>query len=146
VTRRVRVGAYAICLRAGELLLARGFDPANGTLEWTLPGGGLMHGEDPVVGAVREVAEETGYEVRVDGLLTIDSRVAPSHHAPPVDVHMLRIIYAATVVGGDLRSEVGGSTDLAAWVPLDQVAGLRRLPFVDIGLDLALGRDPAART
>jgi 8-oxo-dGTP diphosphatase len=145
VRRRVRPGAYAVCIQDGALLLARGYDPADRRLFWSLPGGGLDHGEDPVDAVVREVAEETGYDVRVDALLTVDSRVAASHHVPSSDVHMLRIIYAATVTGGELRSEVGGSTDLAAWVPLVEVAELPRLPFVDIGLDLLLRRDPATK-
>jgi 8-oxo-dGTP diphosphatase len=145
VSRRVRPGAYAVCVRDGAVLLARGFDPADRTLIWSLPGGGMRHGEDPVDAVVREVDEETGYRVRVDALLTVDSRVAASHHVPPVDVHMLRIVYAATVVGGELRSEVGGSSDLAAWVPLGEVADLPRLPFVDVGLDAFLSRDPATR-
>jgi 8-oxo-dGTP diphosphatase len=49
------------------------------------------------------------------------------------------------VIGGELRHEVGGSTDLAAWVPLDEVPGLHRLPFVDVGLDLFPGRERATR-
>jgi 8-oxo-dGTP diphosphatase len=145
VRRRVRPGAYAVCVRDGALLLVRGFDRVDRGLYWSLPGGGLDHGEDPVDAAVREVAEETGYEVRIDALLTVDSRVAASHHVPAYDVHMLRIVYAGTVVGGELRSEVGGSSDLAAWVPLAEVADLPRLPFVDIGLDLLLRRDPATK-
>jgi 8-oxo-dGTP diphosphatase len=141
VRKRVRVGAYAVCLRAGSVLLARGLDPRSGRLEWTLPGGGLEHGEDPAAGAVREVAEETGYDIAVDALLTIDSRLAASHHLPPSDVHMLRILYAGTVVGGELRNEVGGSTDRAAWIPLDEVPQLARLPFVDVGLAERLRHD-----
>jgi ADP-ribose pyrophosphatase YjhB (NUDIX family) len=134
-----------VCVRDGAVLLARGFDPADDTLIWSLPGGGMAHGEDPVDAVVREVEEETGYHVRIDALLTVDSRVAASHHVPQVDVHMLRIVYAATVIGGELRSEVGGSSDLAAWVALEEVPDLPRLPFVDVGLDLFLGRDPATR-
>jgi 8-oxo-dGTP diphosphatase len=145
VRKRVRVGAYAVCLRDGSILLARGLDPKSGRLEWTLPGGGLQHGEDPAAGAIREVAEETGYDIGIDALLTIDSRLAVSHHAPPLDVHMLRIVYAGTVVGGELRFEVGGSTDRAAWVPLDELPGMPRLPFVDVGLAerLRFDADPA---
>ncbi len=106
----MRVGAYAVCLRDGCLLLARGMDLANGRVEWTLPGGGLQHGEDPAEGAVREVAEETGYDIAVDALLTIDSRRATSHHVPPSDVHMLRILYAGTILGGELRNDADPTT------------------------------------
>ena len=40
-------------------------------------------------------------------------------------------------MGGELRNEVGGSTDVAAWVPLDEVPDLDRNGLVDIGLALA---------
>ncbi|WP_374969265.1 hypothetical protein [Terrabacter sp. BE26] len=35
-------------------------------------------------------------------------------------------MFSATIVGGNLgTTEVGGSTDFAQWLPLDQVGGLR---------------------
>ena len=59
------------------MLLARWTGPRGP--EWTLPGGGLDFGEDPADAAVREVREETGYAVRLDDLLFVDSfrRVLP---------------------------------------------------------------------
>jgi ADP-ribose pyrophosphatase YjhB (NUDIX family) len=131
--KRVRVAAYAVCVRDGAVLLAGGIEPDGGT-EWTLPGGGLDHGEQPPDGAVREVAEETGYDVRLDALLTVDAVRVRTHHVPPYDLHAVRIIYAATVVGGELRFEVGGSTDRAAWVPLADVPDLVRSSVIDVGL------------
>lgn len=44
--KRLRVAAYAVCVRDGQLLLARSPAP-DGTPEWVLPGGGMEHGEDP---------------------------------------------------------------------------------------------------
>jgi 8-oxo-dGTP diphosphatase len=130
----VRAAAYAVCVRDGAVLLAGGVDPVTGGTEWTLPGGGLDHGEQPHDGAVREVAEETGYAVRLDALLTVDAARVRTHHVPPYDLHAVRIIYAGTVVGGDLRFEVGGSTDRAAWVPLPEVTALTRADVIDVGL------------
>jgi 8-oxo-dGTP pyrophosphatase MutT (NUDIX family) len=130
VRKRVRVGAYVVCVRDGAVLLARFRRGA----EWTLPGGGLDHGEQPHDGAVREVEEETGYHVRLDALLTVDSDRVQTHHVPPYDLHGVRIIYAGTIVGGELRFEVDGTTDQAAWVPLAEVLGLIRGSVVDVGL------------
>nr|WP_280101368.1 NUDIX domain-containing protein [Micromonospora arborensis] len=46
---------------AGQVLLFEGLDPARpGHRYWFTPGGGLDPGESPVVGAARELAEETG--------------------------------------------------------------------------------------
>jgi ADP-ribose pyrophosphatase YjhB (NUDIX family) len=135
VRRRLRVAAYAICLRDGQVLLARfiGAQPHH----WTLPGGGLEHGEDPADAVLRELTEETGYTGRVVRLLGIDSaRYEFPRDYGVEDQQQLRIMYEVDVVGGELRNEVGGTTDLACWFPLDEVAGLERASFVDVGVAL----------
>jgi ADP-ribose pyrophosphatase YjhB (NUDIX family) len=142
----VRVGAYAVVERDGALLLARWVD--SDPPRWTLPGGGLDHGEDPRLGAIREVEEETGYRVELRQLLTVESfRQLVDRPDGPVDHQAICIIYSAEVVGGELRHEVGGSTDVAAWVPLADIPGLTRGGLVDIALEvagyLAAGRDEA---
>ncbi|WP_308114582.1 NUDIX hydrolase [Streptomyces sp. ISL-12] len=148
--RKLRVAAYALCVRDGQVLLARSPGP-GGVPEWVLPGGGMEHGEDPYDTVRREVAEETGYRVEVTALLGVDSvrRVRPGRFGRPVDHHGVRLVYEARVTGGTLRPEVGGSTDLAAWQDLDAVPGLTRVPLVDTGLQLwrerpATGRLPGA--
>jgi 8-oxo-dGTP diphosphatase len=137
----LRVGAYAVVVRDGSVLLARwvGGDPPR----WTLPGGGLDHGEDPRDAAVREVEEETGYEVELRQLLTVESfRWLLQREEGPVDHQALCVLYTAEVVGGELRDETGGSTDTAAWVPLADVPELVRGGLVDVGLIVA-GHLPA---
>ena len=134
-TPSLRVGSYVVCLRDGAVLLARlnGAEP-----RWTLPGGGLDHGEDPRDGAIREVEEETGYRVELRQLLTVESfRWLLERPDGPVDPQAVCIIYTAEIVGGELRNEIGGSTDVAAWVPLGDVPGLDRNGLVDIGLTVA---------
>jgi 8-oxo-dGTP diphosphatase len=135
VRQLLRVAAYAVCVRDDEVLLARWTSPRGP--QWTLPGGGIDHGEDPRDAAVREVDEETGYAARLDALLTVDSL---QFVEGSVDHHHVRIIYRATVTGGDLRFEVDGSTDMAAWVPLADVPELTRVDLVDIGLAANLRR------
>ncbi|MBM4824569.1 MULTISPECIES: NUDIX hydrolase [Streptomyces] len=145
---KLRVAAYAVCVRDGQLLLARSPAP-DGTPEWVLPGGGMEHGEDPHETVVRELAEETGYRVEVTGLLGVDS----SRHVWParrpfgraVDHHGLRIVYEGRVVGGDLAHEVNGSTDMAAWHDLDAVPALRHIRLVDIALRLWRERPATGR-
>jgi 8-oxo-dGTP pyrophosphatase MutT (NUDIX family) len=49
---------------ADRTLLLRGGDPARPGLRWWFtPGGGLNDGEEPAVGAARELLEETGLRV-----------------------------------------------------------------------------------
>jgi ADP-ribose pyrophosphatase YjhB (NUDIX family) len=108
---------------------------------WTMPGGGLEPGEDPASAARREVKEETGYRVEIEGLLGIHSRVIPPGRRlkPGADLplHTLRIVYRARITGGKLRNETGGSTDRAEWFSLAEVRALQRVKLVDIALDMA---------
>ncbi|MFJ8104541.1 NUDIX hydrolase [Streptomyces sp. NPDC096132] len=136
--QKLRVAAYAVVVRDGRILLARSPAPGGGH-EWVLPGGGMDHGEDPLDTVVRELDEETGYRVEVTGLLGLDSFRHVFRREGlqgPVDHHGLRIVYEGRVVGGELRNEVNGSTDLAAWHDLDAVSGLTRVRLVDIALKL----------
>lgn len=131
-----RVAAYAVVVRSGRVLLSHWRDAGR----WMLTGGGIEPGEDPADAAVRELLEETGFVVELDELLGIDSVVVPASDRinPSLGpVHWLRIIYRAHVVGGELTDEVGGSTDTAAWFPLDEVPGLARVDLVDVALRIA---------
>ncbi|MEH0544391.1 NUDIX hydrolase [Streptomyces sp. B21-105] len=154
--KTLRVAAYAVCVRDGRLLLARSPAP-DGTPEWVLPGGGMEHGEDPLDTVVRELDEETGYRVEVTGLLGIDSarRTFGRTFRPalgrkglrgPEDHHAVRVLYEGRVVGGELRHEVNGSTDMAAWHDLDAVASLTRVRLVDTALALWRERPVTGRT
>jgi ADP-ribose pyrophosphatase YjhB (NUDIX family) len=133
-----RLTASAVCIRDNALLLVH-WSPWVRKALWTLPGGGLEHAEDPFDTVRREVAEETGYAVAVERLLGVDSVRAEYRGT---DWHWVRLVYQAAVVGGALRSEVDGSTDRAAWFPLDEVDSLPRTDLVDIALRLNCGRPP----
>jgi len=120
--RLQRVAAYALVVRDGQVLLTRNSarGPHPGT--WTLPGGGIDHGEDPRATVVREVREETGLACTPGAVLDVASThfegTAPSGRRE--DFHALQVVFEATVEDtGDPRVlESGGTTDAAAWVPL----------------------------
>ncbi len=140
VAQRQRVAAYAVCVRAGRVLLARWVPLDGSPPRWTMPGGGIDHGEDPYDAVIREVREETGYEFRPTRLLGMDSlRLTDDDGAA---FHGLRVVYTGEIVGGELRYEVGGSTDRAEWFDLDAVTELDRVGLVDTAL--ALYRDRPA--
>jgi len=116
-----RVAAYALVVRDGRVLLTRNSarGPHPGT--WTLPGGGIDHGEDPRASVVREVREETGLVCTPGEVLDVTSThfegTAPSGRRE--DFHALQIVFDAAVEDGEPRVvESGGTTDAAAWVPL----------------------------
>lgn len=133
---RFKIAAYGLCIREAHLLLARYVAVSTGQTWWTLPGGKLEHGEHPVDTVRREVEEETGYTVDITHLLGVDSRVHPVDWGIPggADLHTVSLYYRVSVVGGELRSEVAGSTDLAAWIPLAEVGALDRAVVVDAAL------------
>jgi 8-oxo-dGTP diphosphatase len=135
---RFKIAAYGMCQREGHLLLARYVDPRSGEKWWTLPGGKLEHGEDPVEAVVREVHEETGYEVAVSHLLGVGSRTNDVAWGIPggAELHSVGVYYAVQVTGGELTNEDEGSTDEARWFPLGEVGGLDRAVPIDIALDL----------
>lgn len=138
MTVRLRVASYAVIVEDGRVLLPHWPDEVVGG--WTLPGGGIEPGEDPADAAVREVLEETGYRVELDGLLGIDSVLVPAGELVDPSLgafQWLRILYRAHVVGGELRDEADGSTDAVAWFDLAEVPSLRRVSLVDVGLRLA---------
>ena len=141
--QRLRVAAYGLCLQDERVLLARYVSPDATVRHWTLPGGRVEHGEDPYDAVVREVAEETGYRVRVEQLLGVDSRPQRVDWDGPVVFQAIGIFYRVRITGGQLRNEVGGSTDLAAWVPVGEVPTLERAVIVDGGLQLHDIQPPA---
>jgi 8-oxo-dGTP pyrophosphatase MutT (NUDIX family) len=129
-----RLAAYAVCIDAGCVLLVH----HRATDHWTLPGGGVERGEDPIETPVRELCEETGYSGAVQQLLGVDSRIIPaSERLQPGPEHQnIGIYYRVSITGGVLRTEPDHEIVTAAWVPIDDVANLRRSSLVAIGLNL----------
>ncbi len=124
--KRQRVAAYAVILRDGAILLSRLSDRITSDELWTLPGGGLDHGEDPRDAVVREVHEETGLDAFVGETARVYSAHLPGvwREGRRVDAHALRIVYDGWVpldAPEPRVVEVGGSTMAAAWHPVTAV-------------------------
>lgn len=131
----VRISAYGLLVEDQRLLLCRISERVYGDAgKWTLPGGGLDFGEAPLSAVVREVEEETGIHVAVRRLVEVESEKFDNDDRL---FQAIRVIYEVERVGGDLRSEADGSTDLCAWWTRDEISELPLVPLVARSVPLA---------
>jgi 8-oxo-dGTP diphosphatase len=87
---------------------------------WHLPGGRLEHRELLATAAVREVREESGIEVRLQGLLCIDQLMADDASTPD----RLRFVFKAQAEGGALKTAADEHSLQARWFERSAIAGL----------------------
>lgn len=138
-----RIAAYGVCRDGdGRTLLVRASARDDLPGVWGLPGGGVEHGEHPRAAVVREFAEETGLRAQVVGLRAVLSDLLASPRRRRV-THTDRVVYDVRVTEGELRAEVGGTSDLARWVAAGELAGLWLMPYVLRSLDLPVRDWPA---
>ena len=120
-----RIAAYALIRRGSAVLLTRLSERAHHAGAWTLPGGGVDHGEPPAEALAREVAEECGLECEVGALIDVHdthfSGTAPSGRVE--DFHGVHLVFAATVASEAQPRvvEVDGTTDEVAWVEIADI-------------------------
>jgi 8-oxo-dGTP diphosphatase len=141
--RLQRLAVYALIRREdpeNKVLLTRisrlGAHPGA----WTLPGGGLDHGESPRDAVAREVREECGVDVVVGDLLDVHDThfegTAPSGRFE--DFHGVHLVFRGTVSDAAQPRvvETDGTTDAVAWVPVADVhsGAVRTLDVVGAAL------------
>lgn len=96
-----------------RVLLVRRAD--NG--RWSLPAGILEPGEQPAIGLVREIHEETAVEVEVVRLVSVDA-LPPSSYPNGDQVQYLDLCFRCRPLRGDPRVNDDESLEVA-WFPLD---------------------------
>lgn len=117
------VGAIVID-KGALLLIKRDREPARG--QWSLPGGRVEVGETLREALVREVREETGIDVDVDGLIGVAERIVRDDEGA-IEYHYVILDYVCTprstsLTAGSLKA--GDDAADARWVPVGELADL----------------------
>ena len=133
-----RLASYAVIVDDDERILLALFNQGP-VPQWTLPGGGVELHETVEEATVRELREETGYDVELGPLLGVDSWVIPPAdriHRTQRPMKSVRVMFQARVVGGELTHELDGTTDEARWIPVRDVPDLPHVRIVATALSL----------
>lgn len=131
------VGVTGAVVQNGKVLFVqRNYEPSKGT--WTLPGGFAEHTETLDKAVKRELREETGLEVSVQGVIGVRTRYTDRHGA-------VLVIFRCAVASGLPQAdgyEISAAEFLdAAQIsalepvfPLSREMGLRVLETDEVGL------------
>lgn len=84
----------------GRVLLVR--ERSDGL--WTLPGGWADVGESPAVVAIREVKEESGYEIVIKKLAAVLDR--EKHDHPQLAYHVYKLFFIGELCGGQATHSI----------------------------------------
>ncbi len=152
-----RIAAYALCTDPdARVLLVRAAAHSGTPGVWSLPGGGVDHGEHPHDTVVREVAAEAGLAAAVGDLREVRADLRALPHRG-LALHTDRLIYEATVVDhatasrpsgeatagiavpGNGAAGAGTTVDLARWVSVADARDLPVRPFTAAVLGLPEG-------
>ncbi|MGG4090984.1 NUDIX hydrolase [Paenibacillus lautus] len=91
---------------------------------WNFPGGRIEPGETMFEAAIREVKEETGYEVQLTGTTGVYQFLSSLNH------HVVMFHFAGIVTGGSLELGAGEIKD-CRWVTLHDILADDSMNFRD---------------
>lgn len=122
---------------AGRMLMIHKTDNDK----WALPGGGHEIGESIADAVVREVKEETGYDVEV---VTITGTYTNPRHVMAYDDGEVRqqfsIAFLARLIGGE--AQTSSESDRVEWIAPEDLAALTIHPSMRLRIEHAINPGP----
>jgi len=117
-----RVGVGVVVLRPEAVLLVRRAKPPRQG-QWSLPGGAQKLGETVFEAARREVFEETGFEIKVLGLVDVVDSIQADDDGR-IQYHYTLVDVFAVGAPGHGQLQAGSDADEATWMPLADIPDL----------------------
>lgn len=140
--KRPIVGVGGVVIEDGRaLLIRRGSEPLRG--QWSIPGGTLETGETLLEGVVREMAEETGLQVRVLELIEVFERIMPDAEGR-ARYHFVIVDYLCENAGG--TAAAASDVTHIAWAREDELEPYKLTPTATRILKKAFAMDQARRS
>lgn len=126
VVPRVRVGVNVVLFNDADevLLLNHVFHKHT---PWSIPGGWLGRGEDPGLGAHRELYEETNLKVTLGQIVFVTQQKK---------INAINIVYSAHSPFGNMK--LCNEIIEARWIKPDQIPTKKILPFVSAAIHDAM--------
>lgn len=120
-----KVDVRGAAIRDGKILLVK--EASDGL--WTLPGGWADVNEAPSHCVVREVWEESGFEVRATKLAAVYDR-GRHPHRPPFPFHVYKMFFLCEITSGVPKTSIE-TLDVGFFAPdaLPELSNGRVLPF-----------------
>lgn len=114
-----RPSVYGVIVNDGKVLLSRQWDG------YDFPGGGIELGETIHEALIREVREETGLEVEVGEILTVENSFFKNLSAENY-FHSILLYYSCRVIGGKLSAKFSTPEEKSylgepEWVDLSKI-------------------------
>ena len=124
-----RPSVYAVIVRDGKVLLSKEWDG------YDFPGGGIKLGEKIEDALVREVKEETGFDIAAGQLIACHDNFFKKLFKDQF-VHSILLYYTATVIGGSASKEFIQESeteymDLPEWIDLAKIPEIKFYNAVD---------------
>ncbi len=124
-----KIDVRAAVIHENKILLVREVRDGG----WTMPGGWADVGDAPSGAVVREVHEESGYDVRVRKLIAVLDR--DKHEHPPIPHHAYKLFFLCDLMGG--AAMTSAETDAVDFFARDALPPLSLSRVLPWQIDLA---------